>query len=138
MAVPKIWRKIPEYYNLIGKLCPECSTYYFPKRTVCKKCGCIEMQDFKYSGKGEIVTYTVIRTPLTDPEKEILEIPSRAVPYVLSIVRLKEGPMVTAQIVDCSEKELKIGAKVESVFRKIQEKGSTGVIQYGYKFKIVR
>ncbi len=137
MAVPKIWRKIPEYYNLVGKRCPECDSYFFPKRPVCMKCGCTELEDFKFKGSGEIVTYTIIRTPMSDPEHENLEIPARSVPYVLAIIKLEEGPSLTAQVVDCKESELKIGKKVEVVFRKILEKGPKGVIQYGYKFKII-
>ena len=137
MTVPKIWRKVPEYYNLVGKICPECKTYFFPKRPVCRNCGCADLQDYKFKGKGEIITFTVIRTPISDPEHENLEIPARAIPYNLAIIKLEEGPSLTAEIVDCEESELKIGKKVEVVFRKILEKGPKGVIQYGYKFKII-
>jgi uncharacterized protein len=137
MAVSRIWRKSPEYYNLIGKICPECNTYFFPKRPVCRKCGCTELQDYAFIGKGVIETYTIIRTPVSDPENENIDIPARDIPYVLAIIKLDEGPSLTAQIVDCSESELKIGKKVEMVFRKILEKGSKGVIQYGYKFRII-
>ena len=49
--------------------------------------------------------------------------------------KLSEGPRITAQIVDCDIDDVKIGMKVESVFRKIQQDGSTGAIYYGYKFK---
>jgi len=136
MAVPKIWRKIPEYYNLIGKLCPECNAKFFPKRTVCKNCGCTRMQDYKFEGKGKIVTYTIIRTSMSDPEQEINEQAARNIPYALVIIKLKEGPMLTAQIIDCGDSELNIGKKVKKVFRKILENGPSGVIQYGYKFKI--
>lgn len=138
MAVSKIWRKIPEYYNLVGKLCPQCNSYFFPKRPVCRNCGCTELQDYTFEGKGEIVTYTIIRTPMSDPEHENIEIPSRTIPYVLAIIKLEKGPSLTTQIVDCNESELKIGKKVEVVFRKILEKCSKGVIQYGYKFKIIK
>lgn len=136
MAVPKIWRKISEQYNLEGSMCSECSGKYFPPRNVCRACGSIDMNLYKFSGKGVIVTFTVIRTPLSDPEGEISEKVARNMPYVLAIIKLDEGPMLTAEIVDTDAGKVRIGDKAEMVFRKILEKGEKGVIQYGYKFRI--
>ncbi len=137
MAVPKIWRKIPEYYNLMGSKCSECGSLYFPARYVCKKCGHFDLKNHKFNGKGKIITYTIIRTPVSDPELENIEISARNIPYVLAIIKLEEGPKLTAQIVDCSLDEVAIGKKVEVVFRKILEKSRKGIIQYGYKFRLV-
>lgn len=137
MAVPKIWRKIPEYYNLIGRHCPDCKELYFPVREVCKKCGCLKMEEHKFEGKGNIVTFTITRTPMSDPEGENTEVPARDVPYAVAIIKLEEGPMLTAEIVDCDFDDIEIGKNVEVVFRKIIEFGTKGVIQYGYKFRLV-
>jgi len=133
MTVAKIWRRIDQNYNIIGKICPECEKKIFPSREVCSSCGCYNLSDFKFKGNGEIITFTIIRT---SQDSENIEIPARHIPYVLAIIKLDEGPKLTAQIVDCTLDEVKIGAKVSVVFRKILEKGKTGVIQYGYKFKI--
>ncbi len=138
MAVPKIWRNIPEQYNLIGRRCASCKELYFPQREVCTKCGSLKMVPYKFRGEGKIITFTVIRTPVADPEGETIEKPARSIPYSLAIVRLDEGPMLTAEIVDCSPEEMEIDRRVEVVFRKIQERGKKGVIQYGYKFRLVR
>jgi uncharacterized OB-fold protein len=134
MTVAKIWRKIPEQYNLMGKKCHCCTQLCFPPREVCPKCGCYEMKDFTFSGKGNIATFTIIRTQQS--EEELNENPCRKTPYILSIIQLEEGPMLTAEIVDCGIEEVFIGKKVEVVFRKILEKGEKGVIQYGYKFRL--
>lgn len=85
------------------------------------------MKDTKLSGKGEIVTYTIIHVGPEDFEEQV--------PYPVAIIKLEEGPQITAQIVDCSIDDVKIGMKVESTFRKIRQDGSTGAIYYGYKFK---
>jgi uncharacterized protein len=137
MTVPKIWRKIPEYYNLRGKECT-CGELYFPARDVCLKCSSVELMDHLFIGKGEIITFTIIRTSAIDPESETLEKAARNTPYFLAIIKLEEGPMLTSEIVDCDESEIEIGKGVEVVFRKILEKGEKGVIQYGYKFRLVR
>ena len=138
MTVPKIWRKIPQYYNLIGKKCNECDSLYFPPRDICLKCGKKNLSDHRFNGKGEIVTFTVIRTQSPDPEGEIIDLPARDSPYIIAIIKLEEGPSITSEIVDCGIKDVKIGKKVRAVFRKIVEKGEKGVIQYGQKFTLER
>jgi len=63
--------------------------------------------------------------------------PSRNIPYVMAIIELEEGPRLTSQVVDCDPDQELIGRQVEMVFRRIIEKGDKGVIQYGYKFRLV-
>jgi hypothetical protein len=85
------------------------------------------MNDFKLSGKGEVVTHTIIHVGPEAFEEQV--------PYPIAIIKMDEGPQITAQIVDCPIEDVKIGLKVESTFRKIQQDGHTGAIYYGYKFK---
>ena len=56
-------------------------------------------------------------------------------PYVIAIVQLDEGPMVTAQLTDVNHDAVAIGMRVEMVTRKLREEGSEGQIIYGYKFR---
>jgi hypothetical protein len=85
------------------------------------------MNDKKLSGKGKVLSYTIIHVGSEPFEKQV--------PYAVAIIKLDEGPRVTAQIVDCPIDEIKVGMRVESTFRRIQEDGYTGAIYYGYKFK---
>ena len=87
------------------------------------------MKNIKLKGKGKIVTYSIIH----DAPEEF----GGQEPYPIAIIELDEGPRITAQIVDCKIEDVKIGMKVESTFRKIQEDGYIGAIYYGYKFKPV-
>jgi hypothetical protein len=134
MSVAKIWRKIPEHYNLIGRKCSACSELYFPPREICLKCGCMKMVEHRFSGKGKITTFTIIRTRQSEDESS--DVPCRNIPYALAIVKLSEGPMLTAEIAETDFSDIKIGRNVESMFRKLLEKGERGVIQYGYKFRL--
>ena len=88
------------------------------------------MGDIKLSGSGEIITYTIIHVGPKAFEEQV--------PYPIAIIKLDEGPHITAQIVDCNIDDVKIGMKVQSTFRKIQEDGYVGAIYYGYKFKPLR
>jgi uncharacterized protein len=56
----------------------------------------------------------------------------------VKIVKLDEGPTVTAQLTDLGEKEVAIGMPVEMVTRRIKEDGGKqGMLVYGYKFRPV-
>jgi len=132
-GVARFWREIPQRYNIIGNKCGSCERIFFPPREACPYCrrkSLGKMEDMKLSGKGEIVTYTIIHVGPEAFEKQV--------PYPVAIIKLEEGPQITAQIVDCNIDEVKIGMKVENTFRRIQEDGYTGAIYYGYKFKLVK
>ncbi len=129
-GVARFWREIPQRYNIIGNKCGSCERIFFPPREACPHCrrkSLGKMEDIKLSGKGEIVTYTIIYAGPKAFEEQV--------PYPVAIIKLKEGPQITAQIVDCDIDDVKIGMKVENTFRRIQEDGYTGAIYYGYKFK---
>lgn len=56
-------------------------------------------------------------------------------PYTVALVRLAEGPLVTAQLTDVGKEEVEIGMPVEMVTRKLRSDGDRGVLIYGYKFR---
>ncbi|MDD5960323.1 Zn-ribbon domain-containing OB-fold protein [Methanobrevibacter wolinii] len=127
----RVWRHIQQRYNLIGSKCTNCGRVFFPPRVICPDCrrkGNIE--DIKFSGKGKIYTYSIVRSPSSDFKIEA--------PYAVAIIELEEGAKLTAQIVDTDIDNINIGDPVEMVFRKISEDGADGVISYGYKFKVVK
>jgi len=131
--VARFWREIPQRYNLIGNKCGSCGKVFFPPREACPECrrkSIGKMMDLKLAGKGKIVTYSIIHVGPSDFEKQV--------PYPIAVIKLDEGPKLTAQIVDCDLNDVKIGMKVESTFRRIQADGHVGAIYYGYKFKPLR
>jgi len=56
-------------------------------------------------------------------------------PYTVALIKLDEGPLVTAQLTDVDNEDVHIGMPVEMVTRKIKEEGENGLIVYGYKFR---
>ncbi|NLX50342.1 MAG: Zn-ribbon domain-containing OB-fold protein [Methanospirillum sp.] len=127
MSVPRFWRKISKRYNLEGTRCTQCGRTFYPPRTFCPDCRRSgEIVPFRFQGKGEVVTFTVIRTAS--------DAFARQTPFVLAIIRLDEGPRVTAQVVVENVSEAHIGMRVRSVFRRIGTEGDSGVIYYGTKF----
>ncbi len=128
-ALPLIWRRIPERYNLLGTKCLSCGTPYFPQRRICPKCrrkG--KLVPEKMPGEGVIYSFTQVHAAPRGFENEA--------PYHLAVIELKNGARVLAQVVDSPPEKISIGAPVEMVFRKISEDGEEGVIAYGYKFRV--
>ncbi len=58
-------------------------------------------------------------------------------PYTVALIKLDEGPLVTAQLTDVDAEDVHIGMPVEMVTRRIREEGENGMIVYGYKFRPV-
>jgi len=85
-----------------------------------------EQETFQFAGTGEVYSYTTLQDPPAGFEDQA--------PYILALVKLDEGPIITAQLTDLGE-EPTIGDRVEMVTRKLTTEGSTGVIVYGYKFR---
>ena len=127
-AVPFHWRRFRERYQIIGSKCHHCKKSFYPIRVICPYCRRSgHMKDIKFSGKGKVFSYTIIRAA---PEgfKEY-------VPYIIAIVELDEDTKLLSQVVDCDQKDIKIGMKVKSCFRKIRSENDTGIVLYGFKFK---
>jgi hypothetical protein len=55
-------------------------------------------------------------------------------PYIVGLVKLDDGPTLTAQITDV-DGDIQIGDRVEMVTRKLTTEGERGMIVYGYKFR---
>jgi hypothetical protein len=86
------------------------------------------MLRYCFTGEGRIISYTIVHDGMPNY--------SNQVPYILAMIILDEGDMVLGQIVDCDPSEVEIDDRVELVFRKLSAEGSSGTIQYGYKFRI--
>ena len=88
----------------------------------------VQREQYTFAGTGEVFSFTTLQeTPEGFDEQA---------PYMLALIKLDEGPMITAQITDVDE-PVAIGDKVEMVTRKLTTEGARGMIVYGYKFRKV-
>jgi uncharacterized OB-fold protein len=128
MEIPRHWRLKKQRYGLVGEVCPHCDAKIFPPRDVCPHCGGEAKTAFSFSGKGEVYSYTVLHDAPAGFETNT--------PYAVALVKLEEGPVVTAQLTDLGEEKPRIGMPVEMVTRKIREdENERGMLIYGYKFR---
>ena len=130
MEIPRHWRLRKQRYNLVGEVCPHCDAKLFPPRDVCPECGKDAKTAYAFSGRGEVYSYTTVYEPPAGYEEYA--------PYTVALIKLEEGPLVTAQLTDLDNGKVEIGAPVEMVTRKLREDGDErGMIIYGYKFRPV-
>ena len=91
-----------------------------------KKQVAVQPERFAFAGTGEVYSYTTLQEPPEGFDEQA--------PYTLALIKLDEGPLVTAQLTDLDAPP-QIGDRVEMVTRKLTTEGSKGMIVYGYKFR---
>ncbi|MEK6588596.1 MAG: Zn-ribbon domain-containing OB-fold protein [Chloroflexota bacterium] len=127
METSRHWRLRQQRYALVGEVCPNCEVKIFPPRDICPDCGEEARQLYQFSGRGEVYSHTTVyQAPAGHTDN---------VPYPVAIVRLEEGPLVTAQLTDLDDRSVEIGMPVEMVTRKLRADGERGMLVYGYKFR---
>ena len=128
MEVPRHWRLRKQRYALVGEICPHCEAKIFPPRDVCPECSGEAKTPYVFSGKGEVYSYTRMGAAPAGFEEQA--------PYTVALIKLSEGPIVTAQLTDLGENEDKIGMPAEMVTRKLRSDGDErGMLIYGYIFR---
>jgi uncharacterized OB-fold protein len=101
----------------------------FPPRDVWPHCADAGQERRAFSGKGQVYSFSTMHdAPAGYTEYQ---------PYTVALVKLDEGPLVSAQLTDVDNDDVRVGMPVEMVTRKIKEEGENGMIVYGYKFRPV-
>ena len=128
MDIPRHWRLKKQRYALVGEVCEHCDAKLFPPRDICPECGEEAKTLFQFSGKGQVYSYTTVN--------EAPEGYAEQAPYTVAMVKLDEGPLVTAQLTDLGEHKPAIGMPVEMVTRLLRSAtDERGMLIYGYKFR---
>lgn len=130
VEIPRHWRLNEQRYGLVGVICAHCDQKMFPKRNICDNCGDQVEELYTFSGNGEVCTYTTVYKMQNGIED--------ITPYTIALIKLEEGPVITAQLTDVEIVNVEIGMSVEMVTRKLKnDKDDDGreLILYGYKFR---
>jgi uncharacterized OB-fold protein len=128
MEISRHWRLRKQRYGLVGEVCPHCEAKIFPPRDVCPECGQEAKKLYSFSGRGEVYSFTTVYDAPAGFEEYA--------PYTVALVKLEEGPMVTAQLTDLEDNQVEIGTPVEMVTRRLRSDGDErGLLVYGYKFR---
>jgi uncharacterized OB-fold protein len=123
MELAKHWRLKSQRYRLEGTRNQQTGHVRFPPPALPGP----NDQPYALSGKGEVWSFTEIKQGSDEFERA----------YLVAMVKLVEGPMITAQLTDVDASEVTIGLQVEAVTRKLRDLGPDGLLVYGYKFRPV-
>ncbi len=101
---------IEEFYKFLqqGKLmagkCQKCGKIHLPPRPLCDNCYSQQFSWVQVSGKGKLVTYTVIN--VAPAQFQALA------PYAVGIVEIESGLKIPGMIQDIKQEQLKIGMEL--------------------------
>lgn len=127
MRVSQHWRLNLQRYQLVGERCEHCGEPIIPPRDICPACARLAQKTHVFTGMGTLYSYTTVLDAPAGFEEQA--------PYVLALVKLDEGPLISAQLTDLGDTQIELGMPVEMVTRKLRTDGDKGIIVYGYKFR---
>lgn len=102
--------------KILGTQCKDCGRIHLPPRVICDLCKSNNLEIIELAGEGTLQAYSVVYVPTS---KMIAAGFGRENPNCVGIVKMSEGPMVSAEIYgfDLSEPEkIKIGTSVKAKF----------------------
>ena len=91
--------------KLMGVRCLDCGRVTLPPRPLCKACGGRKLEWTELKCRGAIEAFTVIHVAPSKFKSEA--------PYPLAVVKLEEGPRITARLTHCSPEGVSVGLPVE-------------------------
>jgi len=115
MSIKYINKETKEFYSglerseLLLQKCESCGEYVFFPRSHCPM-DMGELKPVKASGKGKILTYSIVMMDGMPKFKNM-------VPYVAAIVELEEGPLLDTRLEIDNPQDVFIGQEVEVMFK---------------------
>ena len=83
-------------HRLTVQKCTSCGHHQFPAAVFCDSCRKDSLSWEDVSGRGKVFSWIVVRHPIP---KEIF---GDAVPYVVALIELEEGPRIASNIEGCA------------------------------------
>ena len=112
--------------HLMGCVCKECHAPFMPAVARCPHCGSKSLEPRQFTGAGTLLSYS---------ELFVTGKPFGRGPLFIGFVKLDAGPSLLAQLTDVNPDDLRTGARVRCVVRKLRP-NRTGLIEYGVKFQL--
>ena len=100
-------------HELVVCGCKNCGSRY-SLATECIACDSPHMEWVKVSGKGRVFTFCVYKQSFNPAWRE-------DIPYNVAYVKLDEGPLLIANIVGCSNDDIRVGMPVQVVFDDVSD-----------------
>ena len=99
-TIEQFYKFLAQQKLMAGK-CLKCGKIHLPPRPLCDKCFSQEFKWIPVSGKGKLLTYTVIHIAPTQFQA--------MAPYAVGIVELENGLKIPGMIAGARQEQLRIG-----------------------------
>ena len=119
-----IWRDSEQIYGLKAQRCRECGHTSLFRIRICDRCGKSDFEEITVEREGKLFNFTVNYSVPREFN----------IPSIQAIADMANGVRVTGIMTDTDPEEIKIGKKVELVFRKIREIKNVPI--YGFKIAL--
>ncbi|MFT4768757.1 MAG: putative OB-fold protein [Glaciecola sp.] len=93
--------------ELLLQHCGVCDVFQFYPRSICAQCGEADPRWVQASGQGHVMSFTIVQRALSK---------AYDAPYVVALIKLKEGPTMMSNITGAADGELQIGLAVTAHF----------------------
>lgn len=90
--------------NVRVVLCEECGNTQLAPVVVCRRCGAGQVKNAEIPGRGRLYTYTTIHVPPDNWAKKV--------PYVVGVLRMTNGLLMTASYTKDACDTLMIGDEI--------------------------
>jgi len=90
--------------HLVGSRCPQCGSIFAAQRVVCLQCAHRGCERALLSATGDVWTFTIVHQ---QPPGSVMK-----VPYAIAQVRLDDGPIVSAPLVEVDVARVRVGLPV--------------------------
>jgi len=100
--------------RLLGLGCEACGRVYIPSRGSCPRCAKPTTREVEVKDTGTVVTYSVVRVPSENIEVEL--------PYCAANILLDGADITTTALIqECPTEDIRIGMRVQAVWRPKEE-----------------
>jgi len=106
-TIEQFYKFLNQQKLMAGK-CLKCGKIHLPPRPMCDNCFSKDFEWLQISGKGKLLTYTVIHVA---PQQF-----QALTPYVVGIVELENGLKIPGMIQETTQEHLKIGMELNLDF----------------------
>ncbi len=100
--------KFLQQKKLMAGKCLNCGKIHLPPRPLCDKCFSQEFEWINVSGKGKLLTYTIIHVA---PQQF-----QHLTPYAVGIVQFENDPKIPGMIQNLTQDQIRIGMELELDF----------------------
>ncbi|MCL1977147.1 MAG: Zn-ribbon domain-containing OB-fold protein [Candidatus Bathyarchaeota archaeon] len=106
-TIEQFYKFLSQDKLMVGK-CLKCGKIHLPPRPLCDSCYGIQFEWMQISGKGKLLTYTVIHIAPTQFQN--------LAPYAIGILELDGGLKIPGMIQEIPPEQLKIGMDLHVAF----------------------